>query len=54
VEKSAAEVTTAVFEEARHRDPECRRRWVVLVDGDRHQIARVRAEARRPIDTATL
>jgi hypothetical protein len=46
VEKSAAEVTTAVFEEARHRDPDCRRRWVVLVDGDRHQIARVRAEAR--------
>src|SRR3990172_9178417 len=46
VEKSAAEVTTAVFEEAHHRDPECRRRWVVLVDGDRHQIARIRAEAR--------
>jgi hypothetical protein len=36
-----------VFEETRRRDPECRRRWVVLVDGDRHQIARVRAEARR-------
>jgi hypothetical protein len=47
VEKSAAEVTTAVFDEARHRDPECRRRWVVLVDGDRHQIARIRAEAKR-------
>jgi hypothetical protein len=47
LEKSAAEVTADVFEEARHRDPECRRRWVVLVDGDRHQIARVRAEAKR-------
>ena len=47
VEKSAEEVTGEVFEEARHRDPECRRRWVVLLDGDRHQIARVRAEARR-------
>jgi hypothetical protein len=47
VEKSAEEVTAEVFEEARHRDPECRRRWVVLLDGDRHQIARVRAEAKR-------
>jgi hypothetical protein len=47
VEKSAEEVTEDVFEEARHRDPECRHRWVVLVDGDRHQIRRVRAEARR-------
>ena len=47
VEKSAEAVTSEVFEEARRRDPECRRRWVVLVDGDRHQIARVRAEARR-------
>jgi hypothetical protein len=47
VEKSAEEVTADVFEEARHRDPECRRKWVVLVDGDRHQIARVRAEAKR-------
>ena len=47
VEKSAEAVTSEVFEEARHRDPEHRRRWVVLVDGDRHQIARVRAEAKR-------
>jgi hypothetical protein len=47
VEKSAEAVTSEVFEEARRRDPECRRRWVVLVDGDRHQIARIRAEAKR-------
>ena len=47
VEKSAVAVTGDVFEEARRRDPECRRRWVVLVDGDRHQIARIRAEAKR-------
>jgi hypothetical protein len=47
VEKSAEAVTGEVFEEARRRDPECRRRWLVLVDGDRHQIARVRAEAKR-------
>jgi hypothetical protein len=47
VEKSAAAVTSDVFDEAHRRDPECRRRLVVLVDGDRHQIARVRAEAKR-------
>ena len=47
VEKTAEEVTGEVFEEARRRDPGCRRQWVVLVDGDRHQINRVRAEAKR-------
>jgi hypothetical protein len=47
VEKSAEAVAGEVFEEAHRRDPECRRRWVVLVDGDRHQIARIRAEAKR-------
>jgi hypothetical protein len=46
VEKSAEQVTQEVFAEALRRDPERRRRWVVLVDGDRHQIARVRAAAR--------
>lgn len=47
VEKSAEEVTREVFEEARHRDPEHKRSWVVLVDGDSHQIDRVHREARR-------
>ncbi len=47
VEKSAEEVTREVFEEAQHRDPEHKRQWVVLVDGDRHQIDRVRREAMR-------
>lgn len=47
VEKSAEAVTAEVFEEARRRDPRIRRRWVVLVDGDPHQIRRVRAEAKR-------
>lgn len=46
VAKEAAEVTEQVFAEALARDPERRRRWVVLVDGDRHQIERVRAAAR--------
>lgn len=47
VEKSAVEVTAEVFAEAQRRDPEHHRPWVALVDGDRHQIERVRAAARR-------
>jgi hypothetical protein len=47
VEKDAATVTREVYEEACARDPEHRRKWVVLVDGDRHQIARIQEEARR-------
>jgi hypothetical protein len=47
VEKSAEEVTRELFDEAERRDPEHRRRWVVLVDGERHQIERLRAEAKR-------
>jgi hypothetical protein len=47
VEKDAVAVTSEVFEEAGRRDPGHRRQWVVLVDGDAHQIARVHAEAKR-------
>jgi hypothetical protein len=47
VEKSAEVVTRELFDEAERRDPEHRRQWIVLVDGDRHQIERLRAEAKR-------
>jgi hypothetical protein len=47
IEKSSEAVTRDVFKEAHHRDPRHRRRWVVLVDGDRHQIARVRRAAKQ-------
>ncbi len=47
VEKSAEKVTRQLFDEAERRDPEHRRLWVVLVDGERHQIERLRAEAKR-------
>jgi len=47
VEKSAEEVTRQLFDEAERRDPDHRRLWVVLVDGERHQIGRLRAEAKR-------
>jgi hypothetical protein len=47
VEKSPRTVIRAAFEEARKRDPEHERRWVVLVDGEPKQLKAVKAEARR-------
>ena len=47
VEKNAEAVTREVFDEAELRDPEHKRPWICLVDGDRNQITRVRREARR-------
>jgi len=38
VEKSQDEVTEQLFEEAARRDPERKRSWVALVDGDEHQL----------------
>jgi hypothetical protein len=41
----AAEVVARVFDEAERRDPTHNRTWVALVDGNNHQIDRIRAEA---------
>jgi hypothetical protein len=38
LERSPEEVITAMFEEALHRDPEHKRYWVALVDGNETQI----------------
>jgi hypothetical protein len=46
VSDDAAQVITAVFDEAERRDPGHARTWVALVDGNNHQINRIRAEAR--------
>lgn len=45
VTDDAAQVVTAGFDEATRRDPGHRRAWVALVDGNRHQIDRIRAQA---------
>jgi len=45
VEATTAQVIAAVFGEACRRDPDHRRPWVALVDGNAHQIARIHAEA---------
>lgn len=42
----AAHVLSALFAEAERRDPTHARTWVALVDGNNHQIDRLRAEAK--------
>jgi hypothetical protein len=42
---STAPMVTRLFDRAQQRDPQHLRRWVVLVDGNNHQIDRVHAEA---------
>ena len=46
VSDDAAAVIATGFAEADRRDPEHQRTWVALVDGNAHQIDRIRAEAR--------
>jgi hypothetical protein len=47
VATTSEQVITQVFDQAEQRDPTHRRTWVVLVDGARHQLDQVRAEAQR-------
>lgn len=47
VEHSPQQVVDDAFAEATRRDPEHRRHWVVLVDGQRDQIKRVQRAARK-------
>jgi hypothetical protein len=44
---TSEQVIAAVFDQATQRDPTHRRTWVVLVDGARHQLDLIRAEAAR-------
>ncbi len=45
VTASRAETIALLFDEAERRDPAHARPWIALVDGDRHQIDVIRAEA---------
>lgn len=47
LKKEPEDVLDEAFAEAQARDPHHRKQWVVLVDGDRHQLANVRKLARR-------
>lgn len=46
VVEGAATVITSIFEEAKRRDPTHQRTWVALVDGAKHQIDCIQAQAR--------
>jgi hypothetical protein len=47
LERSPEEVTRELFEEMRQRDPTQQKHWVILVDGDPHQLDRIAREAER-------
>lgn len=47
VVEDAAVVVSGIFDEAQRRDPERRRPWVVLVDGNNHQIDLIAREVKR-------
>ena len=47
VEHTPQRVIDDAFAEGLRRDPECRRRWVVLVDGQRDQLRRIKRAAGR-------
>jgi hypothetical protein len=53
-QRSAQGVIDDAFAEAHRRDPEHRRRWVVLVDGQRDQIKRVERAAKKVGATITI
>jgi hypothetical protein len=46
VVEDAATVVAQVFEEAQRRDPDHERTWIALVDGNNHQIDRIKADAK--------
>jgi hypothetical protein len=46
VVEDAATVVAKIFDEAERRDPDHERTWVALVDGNNHQIDRIKAEAK--------
>ena len=50
----AAAVIARVFDEAERRDPKHRRSWVALVDGNSHQIQRIKYEAKARAVTVTI
>jgi hypothetical protein len=55
VEKDAKVVIAEAFDHAERRDPRHKRTWVALVDGNNHQLDRIRAEAReRGIEITTV
>lgn len=46
VEKDADDVIKAMFKEAHRRDPKLKKEWVILVDGNKHQLRLVKTLAK--------
>ena len=46
MERCTTPMIVEVFDQADQRDPDHRRRWVVVVDGANHQLDQIRAEAK--------
>ena len=47
VVEDAATVVADIFDEAQRRDPDRQHTWVALVDGNNHQIDRIKAESKK-------
>jgi hypothetical protein len=54
VERDTQQVIDDIFDEAFRRDPQKQRQWVVLIDGDRDQLACIQATAARHQVTVTI
>ena len=55
VTDDAAQVVGRIFDEAGRRDPDHQRPWIALVDGNNHQIDRIKAEAKtREVNVAIV
>lgn len=54
VEKDADVVIEAMFEEAQSRDPRHKRDWVIVVDGNKHQLRLVQCLARKLGKSVTI
>ena len=54
VVEDAAVVVARIFDQGERRDPHHQRRWVALVDGNNHQIRRIKAEAKARGITVTI
>ncbi len=54
VRQDAKTVIGSAFSEANQRDPLHQREWVVLVDGEPHQLNRIQASAKEKAVTVTI
>jgi len=54
VEKSAKEVIQGLFLEAEKRDPEHKMPWVILIDGNKHQLNVIKTESKKSGCHATI